>query len=189
MLLPIGLGIISIMADLMAKQTGNPVDPTRLRFGTGMMLMAAYAASVGGIGTPVGMPPNLIGIALIDTLVGVKISFFQWMVFALPLWGMMFFILFGLLYGLHPPDMRHIAGSAAYVRQELAQLGPWTPGQRNACVAFMVVVVLWALPGSLALVYGASSPAVQAYNARIPEATAVLIAVAPRDGLGVDRVA
>ena len=43
MLLPIGLGIISTMADLMAKQTGNPVEPMRLRFGTGMMLMAAYA--------------------------------------------------------------------------------------------------------------------------------------------------
>ena len=113
------------MADLMAKQTGNPVDPMRLRFGTGMMLMAAYASSVGGIGTPVGTPPNLIGIALIDTLVGVKIPFFQWMLLALPLCGIMFLVLFGLLYTwLHPPDMRHIAGSAAYVRQELAQLGP-----------------------------------------------------------------
>ena len=100
--------------------TTSPLDPTRLRFGTGMMLMAAYAASVGGIGTPVGTPPNLIGIALIDTLVGVKIPFFQWMLLALPLCGIMFLVLFGLLYGLHPPDMRHIAGSAAYVRQELA---------------------------------------------------------------------
>jgi sodium-dependent dicarboxylate transporter 2/3/5 len=43
-------------------------------------------------------------------------------------------------------------------------LGPWTPGQRNAYVAFVVAVVLWVLPGGLALMYGASSPAVQAYN-------------------------
>jgi sodium-dependent dicarboxylate transporter 2/3/5 len=41
----------------------------------------------------------------------------------------------------------------------------------------MVAVVLWVLPGGLALVYGASSPTVQAYNAKMPEATAVLIAV------------
>jgi solute carrier family 13 (sodium-dependent dicarboxylate transporter), member 2/3/5 len=41
----------------------------------------------------------------------------------------------------------------------------------------MVAVVLWVLPGGLALVHGASSPAVQAYNAKMPEATAVLIVV------------
>lgn len=62
---PIGLGIISALADIMAAQTGQAVDARRLRFGTGMMLMAAYATSVGGIGTPVGTPPNLIGIAFI----------------------------------------------------------------------------------------------------------------------------
>ena len=69
MMFPIGLGIIYTMADIMAEKTGKPVDPTRLRFGTGMMLMAAYASSVGGIGTPVGTPPNLIGIAMIEKFV------------------------------------------------------------------------------------------------------------------------
>jgi sodium-dependent dicarboxylate transporter 2/3/5 len=176
-LFPIGLGIISTMADMLAAKTGKAVDPRHLQFGTGMMLMTAYAASVGGIGTPVGTPPNLIGIAMIDTLVGVKIPFFQWMLFAVPLWGLMFTVLFFLLYVLHPPEMRHMAGSAAYVRQEFEKLGQWTPGQRNTLIAFLVAVCLWVLPGGLALVYGATSPAVQAYNARMPEATAVLIAV------------
>jgi sodium-dependent dicarboxylate transporter 2/3/5 len=176
-LLPIGLGMIATLADMIAAKTGQAVDPTRLRFGTGMMLMAAYASSVGGIGTPVGTPPNLIGIALLDTLVGVKIPFFQWMLFAVPLWGLMFMVLFCLLYVSHPPEMRHIAGSAAYVQRELAKLGPWTPGQRNTLIAFLVAVVLWVLPGGIAMVYGTASPAVQAYNARMPEATAVLLAV------------
>jgi sodium-dependent dicarboxylate transporter 2/3/5 len=176
MLLPIGLGIVATLADLMAAQTGKPVDPTRLRFGTGMMLMAAYAASVGGIGTPVGTPPNLIGLALLETLVGVKIPFFQWLLFAIPLWGLMFIVLFCLLYVLHRPEMPHIEGSAAYVRQELARLGQWTPGQRNASIAFLVAVGLWVFPGFLAVVYGTASPAAQAYNARMPEAMAALIA-------------
>ena len=52
----------------MEKQGAKHVDPMKLRFGTGMMLMAAYAASIGGIGTPVGTPPNLIGIAMLDKL-------------------------------------------------------------------------------------------------------------------------
>ena len=58
MMFPIALGIVYAMADIMARKTGRTVDPMRLRFGTGMMLMSAYAASAGGIGTPVGTPPT-----------------------------------------------------------------------------------------------------------------------------------
>jgi sodium-dependent dicarboxylate transporter 2/3/5 len=58
MMFPIGLGITYAMGGIVAEQTGKDIDPTKLRFGTGMMLMAAYAASTGGIGTPVGTPPN-----------------------------------------------------------------------------------------------------------------------------------
>jgi sodium-dependent dicarboxylate transporter 2/3/5 len=44
-----------------------------------MLLMVAYAASIGGVGTPVGSPPNLIAIGLLRTMAGVEITFFQWM--------------------------------------------------------------------------------------------------------------
>ena len=86
MMLPIGLGIITAMADLLEKtDAAERADPARFRFATGMMLMAAYASSAGGIGTPVGTPPNLIGIAMIEKFAGVKIPFFQWMLFAVPM--------------------------------------------------------------------------------------------------------
>jgi len=52
MMLPIGLGIITAMAGMMEKKTGKKIEPARLRFATAMMLMAAYASSAGGIGTP-----------------------------------------------------------------------------------------------------------------------------------------
>jgi sodium-dependent dicarboxylate transporter 2/3/5 len=58
MMFPIGVGIVHAMADRISRRTGLPVDPLRLRFGTGMMLMAAYASSAGGIGTPVGSRPT-----------------------------------------------------------------------------------------------------------------------------------
>jgi sodium-dependent dicarboxylate transporter 2/3/5 len=41
------------------------------------MLMIAYASSVGGIGTPLGSPPNLIGLGLLQKLANVEISFFS----------------------------------------------------------------------------------------------------------------
>lgn len=175
MMFPIGLGIIYAVADLVKDTTGKDVDPTRLRYGTGMMLMAAYAASAGGIGTPVGTPPNLIGIAMIDKFAKVKIPFFQWMLFAVPLLVIMFALLFVLMYFLHKPEVTHVEGSQDYVRHELEKLGRWTQGQKNALFAFLVTVVLWIIPGFLAVGYGTDSEVAKLYNARMPEAVAALV--------------
>lgn len=175
MMFPIGLGIIYAMADIMAQQTGTSVDPTRLRFGTGMMLMAAYAASAGGIGTPVGTPPNLIGIAMIEKYCGVKIAFFQWMLFCVPLLVVLFIVLFVLMYYLHKPELAQIEGSHEYVAQERASLGKWTAGQKNSLIAFGVTVILWIIPGILAVAYGTGSPISKAYNKYMPEGVAAIV--------------
>jgi sodium-dependent dicarboxylate transporter 2/3/5 len=175
MMLPIGLGIIYAMADLMAKKTGSKVSPTKLRFGTGMMLMAAYAASVGGIGTPVGTPPNLIAIGMLDKLVKVKIPFFQWMLFAVPIMLAMFAVLFVMMRLLHKPEVARIEGSVEFVAHERAKLGPWTRGQKNALLAFVVTVVLWLIPGFLAVIYGTTADISRTYGKHMPEAVACLV--------------
>jgi sodium-dependent dicarboxylate transporter 2/3/5 len=175
MMFPIALGIVYAMADIMARQMGKAVNPLKLRFGTGLMLMAAYAASTGGIATPVGTPPNLIGIALIDKALGIKISFFHWMTFALPLTMSMCVVLFIILYFLHKPEIATLEGSLEYVSQEKIKLGKWTAGQRNALFAFLVTVTLWIIPGILAVVYGDKSDIAKAYNKMMPEGVAALV--------------
>jgi len=175
MMFPIALGIVYAMADIMAKQQGIGVNPLKLRFGTGLMLMAAYAASTGGIATPVGTPPNLIGIALIDKTLGIKISFFHWMTFALPLTVILCVVLFLILYFLHKPEIARLEGSMEYVAQEKEQLGKWTAGQRNSLVAFLITVTLWVIPGILAILYGEKSGIATAYNKMMPEGVAALI--------------
>lgn len=175
MMFPIGLGIIYAMSDIVAQKTGNKVDPTRLRYACGMMLMVAYAASVGGIGSPVGTPPNLIGIAMIDKFCGVKIAFFQWMVLCVPILIVMFVLLYFLMYRLHKPEITNIEGSHDYVKGELQRLGKWTRGQKNALFAFIVTVTLWIIPGIFAIIYGMQHPVSKWYNSRIPEAVVALI--------------
>ena len=132
MMFPIGLGIIRAMSELTARRTGQPVEGKNLRFGTAMMLMAAYASSAGGIGTPVGTPPNLIGISLIEKFTGVRIPFFKWMLFAVPLLTLMYLLLYALLYLLHRPEEKEVHGGAEFVRAELRKLGGWTRGQKLA---------------------------------------------------------
>jgi len=175
MMFPIGLGIICAMADMMAKQTGKAVDPYRLRFGTGMMLMAAYASSTGGIGTPVGTPPNLIAIGMLEKLVKVKIPFFQWMVFAIPIMVVMYLVLFFLMRVIHKPEITNVEGSHEYVTQEMEKLGPWKIGEKNALFAFVVTVILWVIPGFLAVLYGTDAPISKTYANLMPESAAALI--------------
>ncbi|HQG47143.1 MAG TPA: DASS family sodium-coupled anion symporter, partial [bacterium] len=163
MMLPIGLGIVSALDE----QQPQP------RFSTGMLLMAAYAASAGGIGTPVGTPPNLIGLAMIEKFAGIRISFFQWMLFAIPLLICMYALLFALLYLLHRPH-RPAAGNLQFTRFK-KEIRPLSRGEFNALWAFLVTVLLWIMPGIITLLQGADSPLAKSINDRLPEAAAVLI--------------
>ena len=175
MMFPIALGIVYALADIQMKQTGRKVDPLKLRFGTGMMLMAAYAASAGGIGTPVGTPPNLIGIAMIEKFCGVKIAFFQWMSFAIPLLVLLFALLYFLMYFLHKPEVARIQGGTEFVLEERAKLGRWTRGQKNALLCFLVTVTLWLIPGILSVIYGDAAPISKAYGKMMPEGVAAIV--------------
>ncbi len=175
MMLPIGIGIVYALAEMMSEKTGKKVNAATLNFGTGMMLMAAYASSAGGIGTPVGTPPNIIGIAMIDKFTHVKIPFFQWMLFAVPLLVVMYIFLFLLMYFMHRPEMKKIEGSREYVRGEKNKLGHWSKGEKNTLFAFILTVVLWIAPGVFALLGGTSSNIYKNYNALVPEGVAALI--------------
>jgi sodium-dependent dicarboxylate transporter 2/3/5 len=141
--------------------------------------MIAYAASIGGIGTPVGSPPNLIAIGLIRSLAQCEISFFRWMALAVPILVVMGLALFVLLWLLHPgesvsqdahQDLRE------YLRGQRVLLGPWTAGQINALVAFALAVTLWMLPGFLAITLAKEHALVQFFDSRLPEAAAALAA-------------
>lgn len=176
MMFPIGLGIIRCLAGLVASQTGKPVDPAKFRFATGIMLMASFASSTGGIGTPVGTPPNLIGLAMIEKFAGIKIPFFKWLLFCLPILAVMYFVLFNLMYRLHKPEFVRIEGCREYIRVERLKLGPWTRGQKNALAAFLTAVVLWTTPGFLTIVFGIEGHWTRAFAARMPEAAAALVA-------------
>jgi solute carrier family 13 (sodium-dependent dicarboxylate transporter), member 2/3/5 len=174
MMLPIGIGIIYATSDLISNKLGKKVDPAKLRFATGMMLMTAYSASAGGIGTPVGTPPNLIGIAMIDKFAHVKIPFFKWMLITVPILIVIYVFLFYILYFMHKPEVTRIEGSSEYVNEEFKKLGKWTRGQKNTLIAFFVTVTLWVIPGFLDVFYGSSNPFSQYYNTRIPESIAAL---------------
>jgi anion transporter len=75
-----GIGM-SIIATLRNAEGGGAIDD---RYPSALMLMISFAASIGGLATPVGTPPNVIGIGFIRSLLGVEIPFFQWLLVGVP---------------------------------------------------------------------------------------------------------
>ncbi len=184
MMLPIAIGMLGAIHRMRVGPHGGPMDAKRWPFATAMMLMVAYGASIGGIGTPVGSPPNLIGIGMIRKSLGIEISFFQWMALCVPLLIAMGIVLFVLLYVLHrdrsPRTIVSGANVRDYIKDERTKLGRWTPGQINTLIAFGVAVTLWITPGLLELPginnWEWVKPLSVWFKSHLPEAIVALIA-------------
>jgi solute carrier family 13 (sodium-dependent dicarboxylate transporter), member 2/3/5 len=184
MLLPTAIGILAVIANLIQDQrieAGEDVsdfDPTRLRVGVAIMLMLAYGASVGGLLTPVGSPPNLIGSALIEEATGEAIPFAQWMGLALPVCALMFVALTIILLLLNKPEIKKISGVSEYVDEQRREMGPLSRAEKNTLIAFAFTVTFWILPGIVALVAGGDSSAYETVSTRLDEGVVAVLGAA-----------
>jgi sodium-dependent dicarboxylate transporter 2/3/5 len=184
MMFPIGLSIVAHLA-----RSGTTSAAQVRQFALAMMLMTAFGASIGGIGTPVGTPPNLIGIGMLEKIAGVHITFFSWMLIGVPAALVLFAYLVLQFYFTSVRGMRIAEGSTALVRQELAALGRPTVGQRNVLIAFGTTVTLWIIPGILAIVGLDDSDFARAYAVAVPEGVAAMIGAVSLFLLPVDWAA
>jgi sodium-dependent dicarboxylate transporter 2/3/5 len=138
----------------------------------------AYGTGRGGMATPVGTPPNLIAIGMIDSLAGVRISFVEWMLFAVPITVVLLIALFVYMNWAGGVKVKEIPGAEQIILERRRALGPWRRGEINAVAAFGVTIVLWVVPGMLPLVLGPTHPVTQNAAALMPEAVAALIGAA-----------
>jgi sodium-dependent dicarboxylate transporter 2/3/5 len=168
MMFPIGLSIVAHMTQ------GRESDGKAREFATAMMLICAFGASIGGIGTPIGTPPNLIGIGLLNRITGTEISFFRWMLLGVPVVVVLFAFLVVYFYFVALRGLTVATGRADRIEEELARLGPVSRGQRNVLVAFAVTVALWLFPGVLAILGQGQSAFARGYAAAVPESIAAM---------------
>ena len=174
MMLPIGLAILQEMARMESRRTGHTVRHTDLPYGTGLMLMAAFASSIGGLATPVGTPPNLVGMGQIQQELGVKISFFQWMSFGVPLMLLLLAFLVWHMNRTYPAAPGALAGARGWIAEERLKLGGFSTGEINVLLAFGITVALWLTPGIAGLVQGMDAPVCRWFETHLPESMAAL---------------
>jgi sodium-dependent dicarboxylate transporter 2/3/5 len=169
MMFPIGISLLGCL-ESHAHERRLP-----LRFGTVLLLSNAFAASIGGLATPVGTPPNLIGIGFIRRETGVSVPFFTWMALGLPVAvALLSLCLWNLRRSGVPPRLV-LHGVREMIDAERLTLGRWTAGQVNTLVAFTVTVVLWVAPGLIALLAGQESPVYRRLIAVFPEGVVALL--------------
>lgn len=174
MMFPIALGLLDAISEMMAAN-GKHVNLRSYKYATGLMLMTAYACSIGGVLTPIGTPPNIIVLGFLNEMSNIRISFFQWMVWGFIAMVCYFVLAYIVLSFMFKPDIDHIEGAKDFISKRVNGLGKWTKAQKNTLIAFLVAVVLWITPGFLSIICGTESKLVEDYNRIFPEAIAAMI--------------
>ena len=174
MMFPIALGLLEAIREMLAAN-GRTIHLRTYKYATGLMLMTAYACSIGGVLTPIGTPPNIIMLGFLSELSDIHISFFQWMVWGFVAMVIYFIIAYVVLSRMFPSDVEHIDGAQDFIRSKVKELGHWTTAQKNTLIAFLVAVILWVTPGFLNIFLGHDSEVLTTYNRIFPEAIAAMI--------------
>jgi len=150
MMFPIGMAVVSQLASESA--TGGAADSDGRRvlesFGPVLMLGIAYAASIGGIGTLIGTPPNLVFAGTVRNLFpeAPEIGFLQWMGIGMPV--VVLFLPLAWLYlcrfgGRTPLRQLRFPGSATVIQEELRKLGKMTPQEKRVLAIWSAMALLW----------------------------------------------
>ncbi|MDA1075709.1 MAG: SLC13 family permease [Proteobacteria bacterium] len=121
MLLPVALAVLE-----------KAKDP---KLATPLLLGIAYASSVGGIGTPIGTPPNIVLMGVYREVTGSEISFVQWMS-----WGLPVVLVFLPIIGFWLTRGLTYKG-----RLEIPDVGKWQPAEVRVMIVFVATAFAWIL--------------------------------------------
>jgi sodium-dependent dicarboxylate transporter 2/3/5 len=113
-----------------------------------MLLGTAYAASVGGVGTLIGTPPNAILATQLNELLGYEIGFAQWLAIGLPVVVVTLPIVWYLLtYRLYPPQITDVEDARVEAERYLREEGALSTRGRRVAIIFTATAGLWVVGG------------------------------------------
>jgi sodium-dependent dicarboxylate transporter 2/3/5 len=162
LMLPIALSVIEMIGTGQdggretAEGGPEPPSPRGGDFAVALMLAIAYAASIGGMATLIGSPPNALMAGFLRETHGTEVSFVGWMAVGLPIAAVglaaSYLLLVRVVFRLADAE---VPGGAAFLRRELRALGPMRWEERAVAAVFALTAALWigrplverALPG------------------------------------------
>ena len=139
MMLPIGMAIISQLMD-------NPdtIENENKTFGKALMLAIAYSASIGGIATLIGTPPNLVLAGIVQETYGVEITFSKWFMFGLPISLILLVLCWKYLTEFaFSFKQKSFPGGKAEINKQLKSLGKISYEEKMVLVVFILTALAW----------------------------------------------
>ncbi|MEO2052938.1 MAG: DASS family sodium-coupled anion symporter [Allomuricauda sp.] len=139
MVLPMAISIVKQLKD----NPATPEDENAI-FSKLLMLAIAYAASIGGIATLIGTPPNLVFAGFVQKTYGVDITFWQWMKFGLPV--SIFLLLLAWLYltrVAYPLKQGQFPGGKKEIERLIRELGPMKHEEKLVLAVFVLTAICW----------------------------------------------
>jgi len=140
MMLPIAASVTSLLSKEMVSQ-----DDIRFKkFATALMLSIAYAASIGGLATIIGTPPNVVMVGYMKRFYDLDVSFTKWMIVGIPLMILcltsLYIIVTKILYRNNLPE---IPGSKKLIHDKLISLGNMSKEEKRVLVIFSITCFFW----------------------------------------------
>jgi len=138
MMVPIVISVLHKMEDSVDSQDLK-------RFSIGLLLGVAYGASIGGIATLVGTPPNLSFVRIFSIIFpdAPEISFTSWFIFAIPVSAILFFVVWLFLLKMYQPKGKWKKLSSEVFRKQYRDLGQVTFEEKAIFIVFVSLALLW----------------------------------------------
>jgi sodium-dependent dicarboxylate transporter 2/3/5 len=139
MMIPIGMAIIAQLRD-------NPdtLENENLIFGKMLMLAIAYSASIGGIATLIGTPPNLVLAGILEELYGVELTFAKWIIIGLPISIVLLFICWKYLTNYaFKLNVMSFPGGKPEIQRQLKLLGKISYEEKLVLMVFAGTAIAW----------------------------------------------
>ncbi|MCK5296805.1 MAG: DASS family sodium-coupled anion symporter [Alphaproteobacteria bacterium] len=135
MMLPIAMSVIKML---------EKDEDERNNFGIALLLSIAYSASIGGVATLIGTPPNALFAGFMLDNYGIAIGFNQWIIVGLPVsLTLLVFTWFSLTKLSFPMKDINIEGAKEVVEKEIAGLGKMSCGEKGVAFVFFLTAVSW----------------------------------------------
>lgn len=181
MMVPIAVAVVGLAPGAAAGADGGGRSQDAKAFATALLLSIAYGASIGGLATLIGSPPNGIAARFLAQRYAVEVSFLDWLAFGLPLtivilpivWLILTRIVFRCRLG-------PVAGGREYLEAQWQALGPMSRAERTVAGVFLVTVALWVTrPWLASLDWDGTKPLAGLSDAGIAMLGAVMLFVVP----------
>jgi sodium-dependent dicarboxylate transporter 2/3/5 len=141
MMLPIASSVVTLLVAEHAKTTKGTKN-----FSTSLMLSIAYGASIGGIATLVGSPPNASMAGILSKSFNYEVSFFEWMKYGLPFSLLLLLIAYYVLVKwIYPNKLGRFELGHEIIHAELLALGKLRSSEFRVFMVFLCTAILWML--------------------------------------------